>query len=131
MTSTRSVPAILVSLVALDFVLTVWGFFFPSFWFSFFHGAAYVDPQGFLRRCAANWLGFLVLQVIALRRWRKDAMWLAVVAGCRLGDALTDVTCLAFASSTTPFAWIAFPIAGVGNVVVGVVLLRAYQAMRA
>lgn len=131
MTSRRGVHAILVALVATDFVLSVWGFFFPSLWFSFFHGAAYVDPQGLLRRCAASWLAFFVLQTIALFRWRRDAMWLAVVAGCRLGDALTDVTCLAFASSTTPFAWIAFPIAGVGNVVVGVLLIRAYQAMRA
>lgn len=67
------------------------------------------------------------MQSIALARWRRDPMWLAVVAGCRLGDALTDVTCLAFASGRTIFAWLAFPAAGIFNVVVGVYLIKAYR----
>jgi hypothetical protein len=124
----RRVDAILASLVGLDLVLTLWGFFAPRLWYAFFHGADYVDPEGLLRRCAANWLAFFILQVIALARWRRSPMWLAVVAGCRLGDALTDVTCLAFAAHSTIFARIAFPAAGIGNLVAGVVLLRAYRA---
>jgi hypothetical protein len=123
----KRVSLILGSLIALDLVLSVWGFFLPRLWYSFFHGAPYIDPQALLYRCAANWLAFLVLQVIALVRWRKDPMWLAIVAGCRLGDALTDVTCLALANSTTVFAWIAFPLAGIGNLLVGVSLLGAYS----
>jgi hypothetical protein len=121
----RRVRLVLGSLIALDLVLTLWGFFLPRLWYSFFHGADYLDPEGLLRRCAANWLAFFVLQTIALFKWQKDRSWLAVVAGCRLGDALTDVTCLAFASHTTIFAWIAFPVAGIGNLICGVFLLRA------
>jgi hypothetical protein len=123
----RRVNLILGSLIGLDLVLTVWGFFLPRLWYSFFHGSDYIDPQALLFRCAANWLAFFLLQVFALSRWRRDPMWLAVVAGCRLGDALTDVTCLAFASRVTVFAWIAFPIAGAGNLIAGIVLLRAYR----
>jgi hypothetical protein len=126
--SERRVQIVLGSLVGLDLLLAVWGFFLPDLWFRFFHGAEYVDPQGLLRRCAANWLGFLVVQAIALARFRREPAWLAVVAGCRWGDALTDVTCLAFASSRTVFAWIAFPAAGIGNLIVGIVLFRAYRA---
>ncbi len=121
------IHALLASLVALDAALSAWGFFFPSLWYAAFHGSPYVDPQGLLRRCAANWLAFFVLQAIALLRWRRDPMWLALVAGCRLGDALTDVTCLAFAARTTLFARLAFPAAGVGNLVAGVLLVRAFR----
>jgi hypothetical protein len=116
---------ILWSLVALDAGLAFWAFAAPGFWFRFFHGADRVDPQALLYRCGANWTAFLVLQLIAALRWRKERWWLFVVAGCRLGDCLTDITCLALAASTTIFAWIAFPVAGIGNLVGGVLLIRA------
>jgi hypothetical protein len=124
----RAVRFTLAGLVALDALLTVWGFFLPDLWFRVFHGAGYVDPQGLLRRCAANWLAFAVVQAIALARWERSPGWLFAVAGMRWGDALTDVTCLAFASSVTPFALVAFPIAGLGNLVVGAWLWRRATA---
>lgn len=122
-----SPSAVLWSLVALDAVLAIWAFAFPALWFRFFHGAAWIDPQALLYRCGANWLGFFVVQSVAALRWRNATWWLAVVAGCRLGDCLTDVTCLALADSRTVFAWIAFPIAGLGNLAVGVYLIRAFK----
>ncbi len=122
----KTVTSILLSLVLLDLVLVVWGFAFPELWYSFFHGAAYVDPQGLLPRCAANWLGFLLIQTVALVRWRQTPGLLLVVAGCRLGDMLTDVTCLAFAESITVFGAIAFPIAGIGNALIGAMLIRLH-----
>jgi hypothetical protein len=118
------VSAVLGALVLTDLVLTVWGFAFPHAWFRVFHDADAVDPQGLLRRCAANWLAFLVLQVAALVRWRREPWWLFVVAGARLGDALTDVACLTFCAHATPWAWVAFSAAGVGNLVFGAWLLR-------
>jgi hypothetical protein len=124
---TRWVRPILVGLVVLDLALAIWGFVFPDTWFSFFHGSSRIDPRALLFRCAANWTGFVVIQVIALARWRVRPVWIAVVAGCRLGDVLTDVTCLVFSESHTVFAWIAFPLAGLGNVVLGVFLLRAFD----
>ena len=118
------VSAVLGALVLTDLVLTVWGFAFPHAWFRVFHGAELVDPQGLLPRCAANWLAFLVIQIAALVRWRREPWWLYVVAGCRLGDALTDVTCLFACAHATTWAKIAFPVAGVGNVLTGVFLVR-------
>lgn len=116
------------SLAALDLVLSVWGFAFPEAWYAFFHGAAYVDPQGLLPRCAANWLAFFLIQAVALGRWRRTPGLLLVVAGCRLGDMLTDITCLVFASNVTVFGAIAFPIAGLGNVALGTALIRLHHA---
>ncbi|MBI4953303.1 MAG: hypothetical protein HY908_14825 [Myxococcales bacterium] len=121
-----AVRSTLALLLALDVGLTAWGFFFPELWFRLFHGAAYEDPQGLLRRCAANWLAFAILQALALVRWERAPGWLLAVAGMRLGDALTDLTCLAFAASVTPFALAAFPLAGVGNVVAGAWLWRQH-----
>lgn len=120
----------LAALVVLDVVLAGWGFFFPEAWFQLFHGADYVDPQALLRRCAANWLAFAVLEAVALARWERSPGWLLVVAGMRWGDALTDITCLAFASSTTVFSMIGFPLAGIGNVVLGVWLWRVHAGAK-
>jgi hypothetical protein len=123
---THRVTALLGALVAFDVTLTVWGLAFPDAWFATFHGAPRVDPQGYLARAAASWAAFAVLQLIALVRWRRDAAWLAVIAGVRLADCLTDVTCLAACERATWQAWVGFPLAGAGNLLVGVVLLRAH-----
>jgi hypothetical protein len=117
--SPRQIRTVLAGLVALDLTLAVWGFFLPDLWFRFFHGTERVDPQRLLQRCAASWLAFLLVQLWALLRWERDRRWLAAVAGMRLGDALTDLTCLALASSTTVAAWVLFPVAGVGNLLLG------------
>jgi hypothetical protein len=124
MAGRNQVRAVLGGLVALDLGLAVWGFGFPDLWFRFFHGAERVDPQALLPRAAASWLAFSVLQLVALLRWERDRRWLAAIAGVRLADALTDVTCLAFAATTTPAAWVLFPIAGAGNLALGAWLWR-------
>jgi hypothetical protein len=125
--STKRVSFILGFLVIFDAILSTWAFAFPELWLRFWHDADFSDPQGFLRRCGANWVGFFVLQVIAFKRWQREPMWLAVVAGCRLGDAITDVTTLVFAQHSSVFAWVLFPMGGAGNVVVGVYLISAFR----
>ncbi len=122
----RRVRLLLALLVVFDLVLTLWAFLLPDLWFAVFHGSPRVDPQALLQRCGANWAAFCTIQVLALLRWRRERWWLSVVAGCRLGDCLTDITCLAFCDRITAFGAVAFPAAGIGNVLVGVWLLRAY-----
>jgi hypothetical protein len=122
--SAGAVTAVLAALVVLDLVLSAWGFLFPGAWYRVFHASPYVDPQGLLPRCAANWLAFLAIQVLALARWRHWRGWLLLVAGCRLGDCVTDLSCLAFCESATTLARLAFPAAGLGNLVVGLWLVR-------
>ncbi len=126
----RRVQGLLVGLVLFDVTLTLWAGAFPELWFRVFHGVGYEDPEGFLRRCAANWAAFAVCQAIALRRWRKDAMWLAVVAGVRLSDIFTDATYVLVARDTTWFAKATLAPSSVANLVVGLYLLRAYRWRR-
>lgn len=123
----RRVQAVLWFLVLFDVTLTLWAFAFPQLWFTVFHGTRYDDPQGFLRRCGANWAAFALFQAIALVRWRRDAVWLAVVAGLRLSDIFTDATYVLVAHDTTLFARITLVPTSIGNLLFGLFMLRAYR----
>jgi hypothetical protein len=123
----KIVDRVLLGLVALDVTIAIAAFFFPQLWFTVFHGAPYVDPQGLLPRMAANWAAFAVIQIIALRRWKANPEWLLVVAGARWGDMLTDWTYLACASSTTLFAKLALATTSPGNLVAGWFLFKSYR----
>ena len=120
--------ALLIFLVLLDLTLVPWAFLLPDLWFEVWHGAPYVDPQALLPRCGANWLAFFILQVIALVRWRREPWWLAVVAGVRLSDVFTDFTCSLLAQDVTVATRVLFPLMGAGNLLFGVLLLRAFLA---
>jgi hypothetical protein len=120
---------VLAMLVLTDLVLSAWGFLLPDLWFSVFHDSARIDPQALLQRCAANWAAFLAIQLLALFRWKRESWWLPVVAGCRLGDVLTDITCLAMCEKISWLGAIAFPVAGIMNLVAGIWLIRAYRQL--
>jgi hypothetical protein len=124
------IDGILLGLLALDSWGAVVAFFLPAFWFEVFHGAAYVDPQGLLRRMGANWTAFAILQLLAWRRWRRNPEWLLVIAGARWSDALTDWTYLTFARDTTLFAKATLLGASPTNVMVGLYLFRSYSVVR-
>lgn len=121
----QKITSVLVGLVLLDLTLSLLGYFGPELWFRLFHGVAYNDPQGFLRRSAANWTAFLLIQLIALLRWKKDHMWLKVVAGVRFSDLFTDLAYLLFCSDITLFGRIALMSAGPANLLVGLYLWAA------
>ncbi len=124
----RRASALLGFLFLFDVTLVIWAGVFPSLWFAAFHGVPYVDPQGFLRRCAANWAAFALLQGIAFVKWRESPRWLAVVAGVRLSDVFTDWTYLAFSHDLTPFAWFGLGVSSPMNVACGLALLRLHAA---
>jgi hypothetical protein len=123
----RQTHALLVALVVFDVALTVWAFAFPDLWYRAFHGTAYDDPQGLLRRCGANWAAFAVVQAVAAARWRADRMWLAVVAGVRLSDIFTDATYVVVARDTTWFAHSTLAPMSAINLLIGLALIRAYR----
>jgi hypothetical protein len=124
----RRVTILLAILVGFDVVLTVWAGAFPRQWFAVFHGVGYDDPEGFLRRCAANWAAFALFQAIALACWRRDPVWLAIVAGVRFSDIFTDLTYVFAARDTTWFAKATLAPMSLINLGLGIVLLRAYRA---
>ncbi|MBI3555036.1 MAG: hypothetical protein HY074_02080 [Deltaproteobacteria bacterium] len=126
----KQVSRVLASLVALDATLAFVAFGFPQLWFTIFHGVDYADPQGFLRRCGANWLAFCLLQIMALAKWRREPHWLVLIAGVRLSDIFTDWTYLYFAHDITWFGRITLFTTSPANLVVGIYLLRAYKMGR-
>ncbi len=123
----RRIHVLLGCLVALDTILVTWAGAFPALWYEAFHGVPYDDPQGYLRRCAANWAAFLLFQAIAFVRWKRDVMWLAIVAGIRLSDIFTDVTDVLIAENTTWFAQLTLAPMSAINLIIGLVLIRAYR----
>jgi len=123
----QNTQIILIALVVLDIVISVVAFFFPEYWFKIFHNASYVDAQGLLRRCAANWVAFALIQTIALLKWHKRPYWLAVVAGVRFSDMFTDWTYLWFSSNITMFGRIGLFIISPLNLLLGIYFLKVYK----
>jgi hypothetical protein len=121
------ISAVLAALVIFDVVLASWAFLAPDLWFRVFHGVPYHDPEGFLRRCGANWAAFALFQAVAFLRWRQAPYWVAVAAGIRLSDIFTDWTYLAFATHITAFGIVALALASPLNMLAGWWLLRAYR----
>lgn len=124
------VANVLGGLVIFDVILTSWVFLAPDLWFEVFHGVPYNDPEGFLRRCGANWAAFALFQAVAFLRWRQAPYWVAVVAGIRLSDIFTDWTYLAFASNMTPLGTLGLALASPMNMITGAWLLHRYRAMQ-
>jgi len=122
---------LLLSLVVLDVLLSLTGYLWPDFWFRVFHGTEYMDPQGFLRRCAGNWAMFAVLQAIALARWEKDTVWLGIVAGVRFSDLLTDWSYLWFCSDVTLPGRVLLFSAGPLNLACGLYFYLAFRKFSA
>src|SRR5204863_7895693 len=71
----------------LDTGLFLMAWLAPDVWFRVFHGTA---PASFdialLRRSAGQWAAFALTQGIALWCWRKNPVWLVMVAGVRFSD---------------------------------------------
>lgn len=126
----RRIRAALVGLVLFDLTLVIWVYGFPDLWWWAFHGVDRVDPQGLFERMGANWAAFLLCQLVALVRWRREPKWLLVVAGVRLSDIFTDVTYVIAADDKTWFAWATLPVASLANVILGLWLLEAWERVR-
>ncbi|MFW5876878.1 MAG: hypothetical protein ACOCXM_09085 [Myxococcota bacterium] len=123
------IQALLVGLVLVDAALVVWAFGFPELWFGLFHrtleGSA--GAELFLKRCGANWGGFLLFQLLALKYWKAQPFWLAIVAGLRFSDIFTDAVYALFAEDLTWIAALSLPIMGLLNFALGWFFLRSYQ----
>jgi len=103
----------------------------PGLWFRVFHGAA---PASFdvalLRRSAGQWLAFALAQAIALWRWKKDPVWLVMVAGVRFSDLFTDISYILAVPSLTTFGWACLLPPPLLNLVGVVIMLRGYKQLQ-
>jgi hypothetical protein len=114
-----------------DTLLFVFSWLAPDFWFRWFHATA---PAGletaFLGRSAGQWAAFALGQAIALKRWRKDPVWLAVTAGLRFSDLFTDVSYIAAVPSLTTAGWLLLSPPAVLNLVGVYIMLKGYRQAR-
>ena len=103
----------------------------PATWFWFLHGMA---PAGFdialLRRSAGQWAAFALAQGIALAYWKKDPVWLVIVAGVRFSDLFTDISYILAVPSLTLLGRVCLLPPPLLNLVGVVIMLRGYNRTR-
>jgi len=89
--------------LAFDLTITILAWTSPQIWFGFFHEGT---PQGLeialLRRAAGQWAAFALVQALALALWKRDPIWLVIVAGARFSDVFTDLSYLIASPALTP-----------------------------
>jgi hypothetical protein len=111
-----------------DTLLVLMAWLAPGLWFRVFHESAPASLDvAFLRRSAGQWAAFALAQAIALRRWRRDPVWLAVAAGVRFSDLFTDLAYVASVPHLTRIGWALLLPPPVLNLVGVVILLRGYR----
>ena len=103
----------------------------PEVWFRVFHGVA---PTGLdialLRRAGGQWAAFALAQGIALCYWRKNPVWLVIVAGARFSDLFTDISYILAVPSLTTLGWVCLTPPPVLNLLGVVIMLRGYREIR-
>lgn len=118
--------------LALDVVISVLAWSDPGTWFSFFHDEA---PQGLevalLRRAAGQWTAFALAQALALTFFRRQPVWLAVMAGIRLSDVFTDLFYMLSAQPLTAHGWLVLAPLPLVNLAGVLLLLRCYAHLTA
>jgi len=100
----------------------------PELWFQLFHHAepASLDVA-FLRRSAGQWAAFALAQALALWRWRRQPVWLPIVAGVRFSDLFTDLSYILAVPSLTTLGWCVLLPPPVLNLIGVVIMLRGYR----
>ena len=111
-----------------DTLLVVMAWLAPDLWFRVFHASTPGSLDvAFLRRSAGQWAAFALAQAIALGRWRRDPVWLAIAAGVRFSDLFTDLAYVASVPYLTRIGWALLLPPPILNLVGVVILLRAYR----
>jgi hypothetical protein len=124
------VNALLIGLVLLDTVLSTIAILFPELWTHIFHALPYDDSAGLLRRTGALWVAYMLLQLIALVRWRNQPYWLALVAGVRLTELFSDWATIVAAKQMTTLGTLALAFSPPANLLFGLILISTYKRLR-
>lgn len=122
----KFISPLLVVLILLDLVYISVIFPRPDMWSHFMHGAAYVDPEGLLRRIGAVWASFALFHFIALIKWRQHPHWLMIVAGMRFSEIFADWTYVYYAHDMTHLGRLGLLSAGPVNLLCALFFFKAY-----
>jgi hypothetical protein len=114
-----------------DTSLFLMAWLYPGIWFRLFHG---VVPTGLeialLRRAGGQWAAFALAQGITLRYWRKNPVWLVIVAGARFSDLFTDISYILTVPSLTTLGWVCLLPPPLLNLLGVAIMLRGYRDSR-
>lgn len=129
--SKSALDALLVSLIVLDIGLAAIATFAPAIWFTTMHRDVHVDAlhRAFVMRSAGHWLSMALVQGVTLVQWRRAPVWLALTAGTRLSDVLTDVLYFITAPARSTAAWL-LAASPVVNLALAAIFIAAYRAHR-
>jgi hypothetical protein len=115
-----------------DTIIFLMSWLAPDVWFRLFHNAVPASLDvAFLRRSGGQWAAFAIAQAIALWRWRKQPVWLPIVAGVRFSDLFTDVSYILAVPSLTTLGWCVLIPLPFLNFIGVVIMLRGYRQARA
>ncbi len=123
----KQVNYMLILLIVLDLVLSTWALFFPELWWKIFFDRPYEDPQGLQRGFGALWAAFLLLQVLAYLRWKRELWWLPLIAGVHFSEMFVNWVLLAVGEQATWIAWIGFGLTPPSTVFFAWFLLDRYK----
>ena len=102
----------------------------PNVWFQYLHGVAPVGLDiAFLRRSAGQWAAFALAQGITLWCWKKEPLWLVIVAGVRFSDLFTDISYVLAVPSLTTLGWVCLLPPPLLNLIGVVIMLRGYKVI--
>jgi len=130
-TAARVLPLLirpaLILMVIIDIVLGVLGTFFPRIYMDLIQPDAPAnEPIYFLRRAAVIWLGYLVVQTIALVRYQKTPEWVLVVAFLRLVEVAADSLYVVIGTGIGLWGRIGLIVAPIFNLIVGILFVKWY-----
>lgn len=115
-----------------DTSLFLMAWLWPDLWFRVFHGGA---PSGLevalLRRAAGQWAAFALAQGITLSYWKKNPVWLVIVAGVRFSDLFTDISYILAVPSLTTLGWVCLLPPPLLNLIGVVIMVRGYKETKA
>ena len=117
----------LILLVLIDIGLGVVGTFFPRLYMDLIQpDAPPNEPVYFLQRAAVIWLGYLVVQAIALFQYRRTPEWVLVVAFLRLVEVPADTLYVIIGPGFDLLGRIGLIAAPVFNLIVGIMFIIWY-----
>jgi hypothetical protein len=139
-----SSPAVIDRRLKIAILIYLWGalledtslflmaWLWPDLWFRVFHGRVPSDFEiALLRRAAGQWAAFALAQGITLMCWKKNPVWLVMVAGVRFSDLFTDISYVLAVPSLTTLGWVCLLPPALLNLVGVIIMLRGYKDTRA
>ncbi|MFB6345299.1 MAG: hypothetical protein ABEK50_05955 [bacterium] len=117
---------LLVGLSLVDLVLAYLALFDHEQWLEWFHSSDKQIDREWLTRTGGVWLGFAVLQLVALGLWRSYPALLIIIGGVRLTESLADWIYLSVLERTKTVVAVCLCLSPPANIALAYVFYQGY-----